>query len=63
MKNTAVISLFLLDGTWYFTRDVHAEDGDIRNLQNEEVSVPELGWEFYDASYFDNNFDNCKTIR
>ena len=63
MKNTAVISLFLSDGTWYFTRDIHAEDGDFRSLQKGEVSVPELDWEFYDPSYFDNNFDNCKTIR
>ena len=33
----------------------------MRSLQKEDVSVPELGWEFFDPSYFHNNFDNCKT--
>ena len=23
--------------------------------------LPEIGWEFFDESYFDNDFDNCKT--
>ena len=44
------------------TRDVYGEDGEIRSSQKAEVSVPQLGWEYFDQSYYDNNFDNCKTM-
>ena len=35
----------------------------MKSGQKDEVFVPEIGWEFKDHSYFDNDFDNCKTIR
>ena len=60
LENHADINIFS-DDTWYITRDLYGEDGDLRSLQKEDVSVPKLGWEFFDPSYFDNNFDNCKT--
>ena len=49
------------DDTWYITTDVYGEEGEIRSLQKEDIFVPQLGWEFIDQSYFDNNFDTCKT--
>ena len=30
-------------------------------LEKKEVFVPQLGWEFYDQSYYQNDFDECKT--
>ena len=51
------------EDTWYITNDIDAEEGDLKSGQKGEVFVPEIGWEFFDHSYFDNDFDNCKTIR
>ena len=52
------------EDTWYITRDINAEEGDIRSEVKEAPFVPGLGWTFYDHGYFENNdFSNCKTIR
>ena len=51
------------EDTWYITNDIHAEEGDLKSGQKDEGFVPDLGWKFKDHSYFDNDFDNCKTIR
>ena len=51
------------DDTWYITNDIEAEEGDLKSGQKDEVFVPDLGWEFLDHSFFDNDFENCKTIR
>ena len=51
------------DDTWYITNDIDAEEGDLKSGQKDEVFVPDLGWKFLDHSYFDNDFDNCKTVR
>lgn len=51
------------DDTWYITRDLFDEKGKIRSGKKEEVLLPEIGWEIYDQSYYDQNFDNCKTTR
>ena len=57
--------LFIINSedTWYITNDIHAEKGDLKSGQKDEVFVSEIGWEFFDHSYFDNDFDDCKTIR
>ena len=51
------------EDTWYITNVIDAEEGDLKSGQKDEVILPEIGWEFKDHSYFDNDFDNCKTIR
>ena len=53
--------LLFSDDTWYITRDVYSESGEIRSLQKDDFFLPKEGWEFFDQRYYDNNFDNCKT--
>ena len=49
---------------WYFARDINDEEGDIRSTIKEAAFAPELGWSFFNQSYFENNdFSDCKTIR
>ena len=57
--------LFIIhsEDTWYITNDIDDEEGDLKSGQKGEVFVPEISWEFFDHTYFDNDFDNCKTIR
>ena len=46
------------EDTWYITRDVNAEEGDIRSQMKDVAFVPELGWE-----YSRLDLSNCETIR
>ena len=55
--------MFLSDDTWYITRDIFGEEGEIRSLQKEVVLVPQLGWEFNDQSDFDNNWMTDNTLK
>ena len=55
--------MFLSDDTWYITRDIFGEEGEIRSLQKEVVLVPQLGWEFNDQSDFDNNWKTDNTLK
>ena len=63
--NLWIIYFFLFiihsDDTWYITSDIDGKEGELKSGLKEETFVPELGWEFFDQSYFDNNFDTCKT--
>ena len=55
--------MFLSDDTWYITRDIFGEEGEIRSLQKEVVLVPQLGWEFNEQSDFDNNWKTDNTLK
>ena len=50
------------DDTWYITKDIDDEEGKVKSLQSKDVLVPQFGWSYYDQSYFQNDFDNCKTM-
>ncbi len=61
---TIVISTgLLLDDTWYITKDIYSKSGNIRSGQKAKAFIPELSWEYLDQSYFDNDFENCKTFK
>merc|ERR1712048_1362768 len=50
-------------GFWYFTEKKDADDGQVKSLSKEAIFLPEVGWTYYDAGYFNRtNFDNCRTI-
>ena len=43
------------EDTWYITNDIHAEEGDLKSGEKDEVFVPELSWEFLDQSPIEAN--------
>ena len=53
--------LLFSDDTWYITKDVYSEAGEIRSLQKDKFFLPQTDWEYFDQRYYDNDFDNCKT--